>query len=154
MFMHDSHKYRYALLIMLSGIDGEWMPLAGTMSEAREMAVSNYAMRDIAISTMKKVRKDCEYLGLLEVRREPGGRHWEIRITDKGEALAATLPRSHDNRRKESKASLPKIPFRVGQGHLMPAKVWKSLAEAIQSGDIDIVAIPHDQNTKTGYWDA
>jgi hypothetical protein len=140
--MHQSLRFRIALLEILTNLEGEWMAL----NDAMELA-KNTSKVKLQYSTLKATRQAMKYEGLVEVR-QGSDRHWEIRATDKGEAYEEPEPEP------EWEGPGPEVPFRIGKGHLLPKEPYARLIEAVRQGRVDLIVVPHDKPIGgAGYWD-
>jgi predicted transcriptional regulator len=144
--MYESQKFRRSLLEILANLEGDWIALNDAMELAR-----NASGVDLQYSTLKTTRQAMKYEGLVETQQGQD-KHWELRITDKGMELAQAPEPPPKNGQK--KVALPKPPFRIGKGHLLPGLTWQQISSQVKAGKLDLIVVPHDKPIGgAGYWD-
>jgi hypothetical protein len=81
------------------------------------------------------------------------GTHFTIALSAAGITAAQAIPEDPAESAGDAE-SLPDAPFRLdGQNHRLPVKLWQQLVRRVNLGELDLMVIPRDQHTKTGYWD-
>jgi hypothetical protein len=149
--MNESAQFREGLLLaLLWEDDDEWLDLTTAMERATGISGARHGTRELAYPTQRNVRRALMKEGLIDQDRV--GTHFTIALSAAGITAAQAIP--EDPAESAGDARLPDAPFRLdGQNHRLPVKLWQQLVRRVNLGELDLMVIPRDQHTKTGYWD-
>lgn len=148
--MSATSEFSEASLIYLARYsESDWTYLMDLYEGAMALARVRYGTQEITIKTRSMARKQLIRQGLLKQYRK--GKHFAVKLTEEGEAKAAEIPEEPPE--AEAPPEVPEPPFRVGKDHILPGRAWKAILGRVKSGEFDIMIIPREQKTRTGYWD-
>lgn len=145
--MTEVEEYQAGILLALLSSD-EPVPVRELYSRAQHWAKIRTNTRELALSTQSGARKKLENDDLVSTTKR--GKHYYSVLTYQGEQRAQNLP---DLETVAPETALPKLPFRVGKGHLLQPRTFGDVMKMVKAGQVDIIFIQRGKTWGRGYWD-
>lgn len=111
---------------------------------------------DLAYSTQRNLKRELVGSRLIEQTRRR--KHFYLSVTEAGREEARIILDKPDwgvggSSRDADGREVPLCDVRIGKGHLLPRSEWGRMNRLVQSGEVDIVLVPHSRSTRAPYWD-